>query len=726
MSVISSLPPYPSTASVSALSPAQRSALHETILTTVSQTLSLPPEKRDNKSSLAFLESYARNVAREELQLLIWGVQDSKQREKAQSEGKKLKGKVLSLAQKLVISRNPDARPSLQVLLDLCVVFAAYPSRVRSLLSSALETAPQLVRNVSEEAAPAFITLLSPGHSGGLYGLRKTAHILECFLRCSPEEFIEPFASTKQFVVTLARAYDEGLASIARSYGGTANLTANAQTHPDRLDDWELLYLQTKRSLLDSFHILLSSLLASVSPSASPSLMMNALDALSALVQLSSDAPAGSGPDRIPFIDRPLLTDYLRTQSQQLSRTLISLIHTNDKQWDTLESSIRALEVSNENGDSAPKPEMIKLLLRSSGMPRLQPGETLTIIESQAPSASSAMSKGKERAAPEESDLDLDLKVTQVLDILSDQDPSYVRQLLKGGRSVETVVEGLLEGSLPPPEELLQPEPSQEVDLPPVEDFEKYVAERRNIFDEERLDEAKVWVGKNRDETGLIKDPYLAQMKADILRRVEEMSSDEEDESHGVNVGIDDEDLDAVGVKVGGEDDDGEGSSSTDGEDEGKQPPVDPQAIVERAYMRDPGLFERDAKTRRSDGRARLKTETGWSDEQIEGWRIMLERDPKGKERLQRKYEFSGNRAEMPPVASTSGASGSGGNRGRGGNRRGGGRGGGRGRARGRGDGGGGPGGGSGDAARDRARKERRGNAQRKRGHDKKMARGGL
>ena len=38
-------------------------------------------------------------------------------------------------------------------------------------------------------------------------------------------------------------------------------------------------------------------------------------------------------------------------------------------------------------------------------------------------------------------------------------------------------------------------------------------------------------------------------------------------------------------------------------------------------------MFERDGQTRRSKARADLKAQTGWGDEQIEGWKIMLERD---------------------------------------------------------------------------------------------------
>lgn len=57
------------------------------------------------------------------------------------------------------------------------------------------------------------------------------------------------------------------------------------------------------------------------------------------------------------------------------------------------------------------------------------------------------------------------------------------------------------------------------------------------------------------------------------------------------------------------------------------QTPRNPDTILELAYIQDPKLFDRDGQTRRSKARADLKAQTGYTDEQIEGWKIMLERD---------------------------------------------------------------------------------------------------
>lgn len=89
-------------------------------------------------------------------------------------------------------------------------------------------------------------------------------------------------------------------------------------------------------------------------------------------------------------------------------------------------------------------------------------------------------------------------------------------------------------------------------------------------------------------------------MKAEILRRVQDIS-DEDEESDGE--GYDEDDL--VKVKLGG---DGEES---DGE-VGERPEArDIDTILELAYIADPKQFDRDAQTRRGHARTRLKAQTG-------------------------------------------------------------------------------------------------------------------
>ena len=112
------------------------------------------------------------------------------------------------------------------------------------------------------------------------------------------------------------------------------------------------------------------------------------------------------------------------------------------------------------------------------------------------------------------------------------------------------------------------------------------------------------------------------------------------------------------------------------------------EEMLFRAWKSQPQVFGRDAATRRREKRAALKKETGMSDEAIEGWAVMLGREPERLKRLERRFadEVGGQRALAGTAwrggeeESEEGEESAGGGRGRG-------RGGFRGRERGRGRG---------------------------------------
>ena len=162
-----------------------------------------------------------------------------------------------------------------------------------------------------------------------------------------------------------------------------------------------------------------------------------------------------------------------------------------------------------------------------------------------------------------------------------------------------------------------------------------------------------------------------------------------------------------------------------------------------RAYQMDAAVFDRDAATRRGKPRDQLREYTGMTDEAIEGWALMLARNPLQKKRLEAKYAFSGHQAQLERTSWRASPAGSGAEdsepnagfsrndapRGRG-----------RGRGRGGGGGGGGGGGrGGGNVAgptgekdtevarrRKEASKSSRANHNRRDARAKKMARGGF
>lgn len=138
--------------------------------------------------------------------------------------------------------------------------------------------------------------------------------------------------------------------------------------------------------------------------------------------------------------------------------------------------------------------------------------------------------------------------------------------------------------------------------------------------------------------------------------------------------------------------------------------------ILESAYLRDSSLFQ--LSSRRTPAREALRESTGMADEQIEGWRAMLERQGQGKiDRIRERHGLMAantNREREAPASSRGG-----GGRGRGGG--GGGRGG-----RGGASSNSGGGGDRGGSSRGRGRGgQRAAHKRRTQGHDRKMARTG-
>lgn len=76
------------------------------------------------------------------------------------------------------------------------------------------------------------------------------------------------------------------------------------------------------------------------------------------------------------------------------------------------------------------------------------------------------------------------------------------------------------------------------------------------------------------------------------------------------------------------------------------------EATLYRAWTATPGVFGRDGATRRGAERARLREETGLTDEAVEGWAVMVERDGRLRRRLQARYgEWTGEQAELPATS---------------------------------------------------------------------------
>ncbi|KAK0610119.1 hypothetical protein B0T17DRAFT_501151 [Bombardia bombarda] len=335
-------------------------------------------------------------------------------------------------------------------------------------------------------------------------------------------------------------------------------------------------------------------------------------------------------------------------------------------------------------------------------------------------------------------------KISQVQDLFPDFGSAFVAKLLdEYADDTEQVILHLLEDSLPPhlqtadrTEELSHttptttPHPDRLVphSTPPLQPL----SYRHNIFDDDPLDRlafdtSKLQLGKrNLDADMLLADRSTTPNKAAIFSALAAFDSDDDER---------DDTYDAA--DVGGTVD----APKTEADLLLNQ---DTEATLFRALQAAPKLFERDAATRRGGERARLRDETGMTDEAIEGWAVMLNRNPGQKKRLMARYgEWSGRQAEVGKTSWRAGNAGGDGGEdeasdspgpGQGG---GGGGGGGRGQGRGGRGGGGARGGAGGSGAggapvdgalaqrRKEANKGSRANHNRRDQRAKKMARGG-
>ncbi|EON98474.1 putative cue domain-containing protein [Phaeoacremonium minimum UCRPA7] len=312
-------------------------------------------------------------------------------------------------------------------------------------------------------------------------------------------------------------------------------------------------------------------------------------------------------------------------------------------------------------------------------------------------------------------------QISQIQDLFPELGSGFVSKLLDeyDGDS-EQVIAHLLEDSLPPhlqgADRDLAPHPT-----PPQ------IPARKNVFDDDELDTlalgtSKLHIGKRdakKTADDVLADRSTAPNKAAILSALAAFDSDDDERD-------DTYDAEDVGGTVDAANTE-EPADSKDGNEE----------ALFRAYQTDTRVFERDAATRRSVARTKLRHETGMTDEAIEGWAVMLTRNPNQKRKLELKYSavgaFTGQQSELVSTAWRPSPAGSGAEEsdvdgGRPAFRGGRGRGRGRGGRGGRGDAAGPPGEQGTEQARRRkeANKGSRANHNRRDQRAKKMARGGF
>lgn len=239
--------------------------------------------------------------------------------------------------------------------------------------------------------------------------------------------------------------------------------------------------------------------------------------------------------------------------------------------------------------------------------------------------------------------------VSQVQDLFPDLGSGFIVKLLdEYNDDTALVTDHLLNDDLPVhlkgadrSEELTKRHKSQDYesipDLAP-RSTPPLLPTRRNIHDDDDFDRlaintSKLRFGKKEEVTAdkLLASERPTGQKAAILAALAAFDSDDDERDDTYDVG-----------DVGGTVDTTNDEMVADLRQE-----VHEEALF-NAYNMTPELFNRDAETRRGKPRAALKAESGMTDEAIEGWAIMVGRDPRRLKRLEAKFDV-GLGGQRPP-----------------------------------------------------------------------------
>ena len=234
--------------------------------------------------------------------------------------------------------------------------------------------------------------------------------------------------------------------------------------------------------------------------------------------------------------------------------------------------------------------------------------------------------------------------ISQIEDLFPDLDSAFIAGLLDlNGNDVERVTASLLDKDLAASvddtdeAEIHKPqESSQQHNVGSTALNSSYVPIssmmplRRNVFDGDEIDRmsahtSRLHIGK-RDKhltaDDLLANQRPATQKEEVLSALAAFDSDEDEHDDTYDVNDVGRGLDSA-LAESDEEAAGTGRDRV-------------ERILFNAYKTHPQMFSRDALTRRGQARAALKSETAMTDEAIEGFAVMMQRDPKRLQRLER------------------------------------------------------------------------------------------
>ncbi|CCG81832.1 putative CUE domain protein [Taphrina deformans PYCC 5710] len=233
-------------------------------------------------------------------------------------------------------------------------------------------------------------------------------------------------------------------------------------------------------------------------------------------------------------------------------------------------------------------------------------------------------------------------KISQIQDLFPDLGEGYIEACLNEyGGDIETTTMHLLENSLPPHINKLDTKLSSFVGADTKEPARREVPDvplsvRNNVYDNDEFDrlvhdKRQVSQGRRLSNNAdvMMKQQLSLEQKAKVLALAYDPDDDELDDTYEQFEGTT-----ALDHQTNDDLDEATGPSV---------PSIDDLLFL--SYESDPSVFEHSA--RKSQNRQDLRARTNLSDEQIEGWKVMLDREPARARKLAEKNVFAGEQAEV-------------------------------------------------------------------------------
>ena len=416
---------------------------------------------------LAFLQEYLSDVAQDRLESLG----TTPDVDSASPNTTRLRQQVLALLGHL--AQNHPKSVTQAILIDTVLVYGPKnATHVKRFLSDLLDRREPQFKTAIATSLSRMLSELSKSTRNTIEGVRRVAHILATVVQTEVPAILDELIDGNTAINDITTIYNRILPPFL----------LNAKLDDIPLSSGARSWLQTKVDLLDSFHILVDHSLASE---------RHLESGITLLFDLTSSVD--DVKEKSPFVHFPLIADY---QHQfDLAQRLKSLNTTHDDpRLDVLIDTVAKLVPANPK-ELGP----LSLLLDKP------------VANGTASYGATSSRKGKGRAVPV--DDGVEEAVTQILSILPEQDPDFLRKCLAhptfiGSDRTEKLMSALLEGNIPA-ELMMEEIGGSSVNEPShllhstgggkeQEREYKYTKGRQNVFDDQPFDISALRIGKKR------------------------------------------------------------------------------------------------------------------------------------------------------------------------------------------------------------------------------------